>query len=382
MSDSNLLPGPPHRNGRPYSGDLVPRQYFETPPGGPPPPDEDVSDGLLTYWRVIRRHKGVLLLAATLGAIAGALLTLPETPVYQATVAIEIQGLNDDFLNMRSINPTISTSYDPSYEIQTQVREMQSRALMERVIKRMSTVEQAALTVDAGRISAWRKALHLSDPKPPSIEEAVASASIRIKPSIASRIVEISCDSVNPKVAAQFANTVAEEYIEQSRESRWESTQKTGEWLTHQLQDLKIRLEKSEDELQAYMNKAGLMFISGEKDKENVTEEKLRQLQAEVLKAESDRVAKQSHYDLMKNFSADSLPEMLDDPTLSDYQSKLTDLRRQMADLNFSLTPNHPKVQRLQAQIDALETALKKTRANIMERVNNDYQAISPSCPA
>ena len=375
MSDSNLLPGPPHRNGRPYSGDLVPRQYFETPPGGPPPPDEDVSDGLLTYWRVIRRHKGVLLLAATLGAIAGALLTLPETPVYQATVAIEIQGLNDDFLNMRSINPTISTSYDPSYEIQTQVREMQSRALMERVIKRMSTVEQAALTVDAGRISAWRKALHLSDPKPPSIEEAVASASIRIKPSIASRIVEISCDSVNPKVAAQFANTVAEEYIEQSRESRWESTQKTGEWLTHQLQDLKIRLEKSEDELQAYMNKAGLMFISGEKDKENVTEEKLRQLQAEVLKAESDRVAKQSHYDLMKNFSADSLPEMLDDPTLSDYQSKLTDLRRQMADLNFSLTPNHPKVQRLQAQIDALETALKKTRANIMERVNNDYQA-------
>ena len=365
MSDSNLLPAPPYRNGNgnSRSGELVPRQYFDTPPGGGPPPEEEASDGLVTYWRVLRRHKGVLLLAATLGAITGVLVKLPETPVYQATVAIEIQGLNDDFMNMRSLTPTASTSYDPSYEIQTQVREMQSRALMERVIRKMNTVEQAALTVDTGRISAWRKALHLSDPKPPSIADAVKSASVKIKPSISSRVVEISCDSVNPKVAAQFANTMAEEYIDQSLESRWESTQKTGEWLTRQLQDLKIKLEKSEDDLQAYTNTTGLMFISGEGEKagkENVAEEKLRQLQEEVLKAESDRVAKQSHYELIKSASVDSLPEMLDDPTLADYQGKLTDLRRQMADLNFSLTPSHPKVQRLQAQIDALEAASEK----------------------
>jgi len=378
MSDSNLLPAPPYRNGNGNlrSGELAPRQYFDTPPGGAPPSEEEASDALVTYWRVLRRHKGVLLLAATLGAIAGVLVKLPETPVYQATVAIEIQGLNDDFLNMRSLNPTISTSYDPYFDIQTQVREMQSRALMERVVKKMGAMEQAALMVDTGRISAWRKALHLSDPKPPSIEEALGSANVSIKPSISSRIVEISCDSVNPKVAAQFANTMAEEYIDQNRESRWESTQKTGEWLTRQLQDLKIKLEKSEDELQAYTNTSGLMFISGEKEgKENVAEEKLRQLQEEVLKAESDRVAKQSHYELLKSASVDSLPEMLDDQTLGDYQAKLTDLRRQMADLNFLLTPNHPKVQRLQAQIDALEAALKNTRANILERVSNDYQA-------
>ena len=380
MSDSNLLPAPPYRNGNgnSHSGEAGAAPVLRHAARRRAASRRRCHRELITYWRVLRRHKGVLLLAATLGAIAGVLVALPETPVYQATVAIEIQGLNEDFLNMRSITPTISTSFDPSYEIQTQVREMQSRALMERVIKKMSTVEQAALTVDTGRISAWRKALHLSEPKPPSIEDAVASAGVKIKPSISSRIVEISCDAINPKVAAQFANTLAEEYIEQSRESRWESTQKTGEWLTRQLQDLKIKLEKSEDELQAYMNSAGLMFISGEGEKagkENVAEEKLRQLQEEVLKAESDRVAKQSHFELIKSASVDSLPEMLDDATLADYQGKLTDLRRQMADLNFSLTPSHPKVQRLQAQIDALEAALKKARSNILERVSNDYQA-------
>ena len=271
MSDSNLLPAPPSRNGRPHTGELVPRQYIDAPPGGQQAPDEEDNDGLITYWRVVRRHKAVLLLGATLGAIAGALITIPQTPVYQATVSIEIQGMNDDFLNMRAITPTTSTSWDPSYDIQTQVRVMQSRPVMDRVIRKMSTVDQAALTVDTGRVSAWRKALHLGDVKPPSIEEALKSANVKIKPSITSRIVDISCDSVNPKVAAEFANTLAEEYIQQNLDSRWQSTQKTGEWLTHQLQDLKIRLEKSEDDLQTYMNRAGLMFITGTEKEQRKT---------------------------------------------------------------------------------------------------------------
>lgn len=381
MSDSNLLPGPayqngkPYRNGKPQTGELAPRQYFDAPPGGGQPSEEEETDGLVIYARIIKRHKVALILAATLGAIAAVLYTLPETPIYQATAAIEIQGINDDFLNMRNINPNASTSWDPTYDIQTQVRAMQSRILMQRVIKKMSTVDRASLILDSSRTSAWRKVLHLSEPKPPSVEDAVASASVSIKPSITSRIVEISCDSSNPKVAAEFANTVATEYIDSNMESRYEATQKTGDFLTRQIQDLKIKLEKSEDELQAYMTTAGLMFINGDKEKENVAEEKLRKLQEEVLKAESERVAKQAQAELLQTASPDSLPAMLEDKGLADYQGKLTDLRRQMADLNVALMPDNPKVQKLQAQITTLEEALKKSRNDIIGRVNNEYKA-------
>ena len=45
-----------------------------------------------------------------------------------------------------------------------------------------------------------------------------------------------------------------------------------------------------------------------------------------------------------KTASPDSLPEVLDDKTLAEYQARLTDLRRQMADLSLSLTPENPKV--------------------------------------
>jgi succinoglycan biosynthesis transport protein ExoP len=375
MKDSHLLPHLHDPRGTQKPVELIPRPYLEAPANGQPHETSE-AEGLIIYWRILRRHQAIMVMAAVLGIIAGVLVTVPQTPVYQATIAIEIQGLNDDFLNIRNINPTVSSSYDPSIDIQTQVREMQSRPLMERVVKKMKTTDPAAFALETGRISAWRKALHLEQRKQPSLDEAVkaAVANVKFKPSLTSRIVEISCDSLNPKVAAQFANTLADEYIHQNMESRWESSQKTGEFLTRQLQDLKIRLEKSEDELQVYMNRSGLLFITGDKEKENVAEDRLRQLQAEVLKAESDRVSKQTHYESSKTVPPESLPEVLDDKTLPDYQARLTDLRRQMADLNLSLTPENPKVRHLQVQVDTLEAAVKQARANIVNRISHDYQ--------
>ena len=60
----------------------------------------------------------------------------------------------------------------------------------------------------------------------------------------------------------------------------------------------------------------------------HVAEEKLRQMQAELTRAQGDRAAKQSKYELASSAPAESLPEVLDDPYLKDYQVKLTDLAR------------------------------------------------------
>src|SRR5262245_534064 len=130
MSDSNFLPSAPQRNGHAHSGELVPRQYLERPAAGQAPEEE--PDGLIVYLRVLRRHKGALILAVMLGAIAGTLTTIPQTPRYASTVTIEIQGINEDFLNMRSLNQTVSTSWDPMYDIQTHIRAMQSQAVTDR----------------------------------------------------------------------------------------------------------------------------------------------------------------------------------------------------------------------------------------------------------
>ena len=142
----------------------------------------------------------------------------------------------------------------------------------------------------------WRTALKINPPDADTLwRQALATASggLRVRSSGTNRIVEVSCDSTNAPLAADFCNTLAQEYIDQSLEARWKSTEYTGEWLTQQLQDLKIKLEKQEEELQAYTRAAGLL-ITG--DKNDVREAQLDDLQKELSMAQADRIEKQSQY--------------------------------------------------------------------------------------
>jgi capsular exopolysaccharide synthesis family protein len=324
---------------------------------------------------MLRRRKGTLVLIAFLGALAGFLLTLPQTPVYQARLSLEIQSVNENFLNMRDVNPTESgsSSYYPEYDIQTQVRIIQSRSLIERVIKKLD-LDNRPLIINESRLSAWRKALGLPAPKPVSVREdaiAMAAGNLSVHAQANTRLIDVLCDSTSPNLAADFVNTLANEFIDQNLEGRWQTTQRTGEWLGRQMEELKIKLEKSEEALQAYARATGLLFTS---EKDNLTEQKLRQLQEELSKAQADRVAKQSKYELASTSAPDSLPEVLDDGSLRDLQAKLTDLRRQLAELSSTYTPAHFKVRKVQAQIATLESALEKERGNVIRRIRNDFQ--------
>jgi succinoglycan biosynthesis transport protein ExoP len=379
MEKSEFNPSEPKRElvvrREPAGAPPAPAHYVETP--NPEAAEPAESGGLVDYWRILRRHKGTLILMAFLGGLCGALRTLPQTPVYQARASLEIQGVNENFLNMQNVNPTSvgANAYYPEYDIQTQVKILQSASLVERVVQKLKQENRPFVVPETGRLSAWRKALGLPQPKPVSLREqalAMAAGNLKVRAQANTRLLEILCDSTDPQLAADFANALANEYIEENLEARWKSTQHTGEWLTRQMEDLRIKLEKSEEELQNYARLSGLQFTS---EKDNIAEQRLRQLQDELSKAQADRIVKQSRYELAVSASADSLAEVLDDGSLRDYQAKLTELRRQIAELTSSLTPAHPRVKKVQAQIAPLEAALEKESGNIVRRIHNDYQA-------
>src|SRR6202022_2837517 len=125
-------------------------------------------------------------------------------------------------------------------------------------------------------------------------------------------LVDVYFDAEDPQLAANFTNTLIKEFVEQSHEMRWDSTQRTAEWLAAHLNDMKLNLENAEAQLQAYARVSGLLF-SGQG---NVAEEKLRQVQADYSRAQVDRAEKQAKYESAITKPIESLPEALDDPTL------------------------------------------------------------------
>lgn len=342
--------------------------------------DKPADGGLHEYLKIVRRHKGAILLAAFSGALVGYFSTLPETPIYQAHATVEVRGVNENFLNMRDVNPDSGGGYmDPTFDILTQVRILESGSLRERTIRKLAARKPSSFIYPTDRLSAWKKALKLGDDMPVTWEAAVAAAagSVGVRAVGATRIIDVSSDSADPAIAAAVANTLVNEFIDQSLEARLATSTLTSEWLSKQLEELKIKLEESEDQLQNYASSVGLQMAgdsSKDGQKENVAEERFRQLQTELLKAQAERVAAQSKYEMTSLASAESLPQVLDDSSLQDYQGKLTDLHRQLAELSASLTPANPRVQRVQAQITEVEGSLEKERGNVVSRIRNDFQ--------
>jgi hypothetical protein len=195
---------------------------------------------------------------------------------------------------------------------------------------------------------------------------------VRVRSSGTNRIVDVACESTSRQLAADFCNTLAQEYIDQNLEARWKSTEYTGQWLTKQLEDLKINLEKQEEQLQGYARATGLVFTD---EKNDVQQANLVDLQKELSAAQADRIAKQSKYEMASSSPTTALPDLLDDATLKDSQKALADLQTKLAQLTVTFTPNHTEVRRVQAEITAIEATLERSRNNVLTRVRKEFEA-------
>ena len=202
----------------------------------------------------------------------------------------------------------LGSIYNILADVQTQIKILQSSTLAKATRAKMPRASyEAGLPASQGRISAWRQALNLPEPKKQNTEQPAAASTLKARASGQTRIIELTFDSPDPAYAATYLNTLTNEFIEQNIDARWKMMQRTGDWLTRQLDDVKIKLERSEDALQNYARNSGLILTgsiggcsSGE-SKQNVTEEKLRQIQTSLTAVQSERVSSQSRYEMAKS---------------------------------------------------------------------------------
>jgi capsular exopolysaccharide synthesis family protein len=350
-------------------------------PGQPraiPPYDKDPRSGPAAqedlpgqYWKQLWRIKWIVAGCAAAGVGVALFIASLQTPIYRARVSLELQSLNQNYLDMRSIDPNAGTDNLETF-LQTQIQLLGSDSLLQRTVEKVQESNPTVIT------SPTPKSVNLGPlTAKPKVEKTVDAAwriakNLKVKGSGITRLVEIIAESPHPALAADFANTLAEQYTEQTLENRWDSTRRTGEWLSRKVNELKGKLQAAEEKLQAYSRSSGLVYTS---EKENVSMEQLRRLELELSTAHMDRVQKQARYEQVQNTAPGSLPEVMESSEFHETRVKLSDLRRELADASTTMTPEHQKVQKLKAQIDSLTGELENQRGNVLRRMKNDFEA-------
>jgi capsular exopolysaccharide synthesis family protein len=333
----------------------------------------EVGGSLLgEYWHIVRRHIWILIAIALVGVLGGVIFSWLQVRTYRAQALIEIQGLNDNFLNIKDISPVAEWSFANIVDdVQSQIKIIQSRSLLQRVIRRLNIRGPEDLGHNTGQMITLGKA---SDPPEPTSSRdlalSIASRNLSIRGVGRTRMIEIAYEATDPNAAAEFVNTLANEFIAYSIDLRRQTSQGTNEWINGQLDELRRKLTASEDALKNYAKRSGLVILS---ETTNVSEDKLRRLQEEMTRAQADRIVKEARYEIAKNAAPDALPDVLNDALLRDYQSKLTILQQQRAELATAFTPEYSKVERVTAQISSLELTLQLRRSALLQQIRNQY---------
>jgi polysaccharide biosynthesis transport protein len=336
------------------------------------------SGGVIEHLRVLRRHKVKLCMFALGGIILGILVGIPFTPIYRVRVALEVLSMNKDFMNTNQTSPvaTSDESYDTSEE-ETQVQLLQSDALIDRVFTKFDPglvyIRHNPRIAESG----WRSLLHI----PPHVTYTDRQKllnrlqdSLNVKADPKTRVIEMTASASDAKLATDFLNTLSNEFIGQAIEARLRTTEKIGDWLGHELDGTRAKLERSEAALQTYAGRSGLIFTTtSSADDTNIETEKLQQLQQALTTQIADRVAKEARNELAQHAPPDTLADVLSDDNLRIAQAAAVDARRQVADLSSIFTPEFGKVKGITAQYETLQAAYEEQRADVIERIKNDY---------
>ncbi|MCU1241452.1 MAG: lipopolysaccharide biosynthesis, partial [Candidatus Acidoferrum typicum] len=295
---------------------------------------------LLSTWRILRPRLPWLGVLLIVGGVLGICWSRYSKPVYRAHATLEIENPTEGAVSLRGADlQTDAALSSPEAYLPTQILILQSRMIRKR----------------AGA--------KFGDHQPP------VAVKIRVEPN--SRIVQILCDSPNAQFSADYANAIANEYIESNLQANWDAFRRTREWLAHQLEETRGKLQKSENELLAY-ERASNLILDGKDSDEQL---KLRRIQEELVRAQGDRVQKQSAYRTASSRPADWVPQVMDNVSITEYKNQLASLRKQIADLLPQFTPEHYKIKRLQAQLDEVQTTLQRERDNVLARVRTDYES-------
>jgi len=334
---------------------------------------------LRAHWRTIQKRRwtilSILLVAFTIALIA----TWKEKAVYRADALLEIQKENANIPTVQELFQleNVSDNY-----LETQYKVLQSETLARRVIDQLQLERDSEFNPPKNGWFQAKAQAAASTPEPlvdPDVQQTVLREfkdRLSVDPVRRSRLVQISFESQDPKVAAQAVNALAANYIQENLESRWQAAQKASEWLSQQLVSFKAKLEKSEDDLQQYAQQNGLLFLETQKgDTENIVNERLRQLQDELTKAQAERYAKESIYRLTEAGDYSALPGVVDNKLMQELTARLAELERQKAALTPTFTSDYPKMKEVQSQVDEIESRLTKERKRAEQGIVDDYLA-------
>jgi polysaccharide biosynthesis transport protein len=324
---------------------------------------------LYDYLLVLRKHQWLILSFLVAVVTIVSIATFRMQPVYTTSSRIEIDRENSNYLPFQGAD-SYDVMMDLDNYIETQSRILTSETLALQTIRNSGLIPHAEMQGAPAGSEAITSGSLANHKRPPELGAFLGSLSVKRVPQ--SRLLDVSFESNDPQLAAQILNAHIQNFMEQNFRSRYDTTAKATIWLTDQLSELKVRVQNSEDKRLAYERAHQIWELD---DKQNITTQRLTDLNKELTDAQSERMRKEALYEFAKAGNIDAVPQLRENSNLQELVKRRSEVYGQYLDSLNQYGPNFPKVQRLQAQVKELDGMMDTEKHNILQALGNDYNA-------
>jgi len=336
---------------------------------------------ILHYWRILQKRKWVMLATFAIVFSLSAIAVLSATRIYQATSKVAIFPEVPNVLGFKDGIENNYPDFDYEAALETQVAILRSDALALKVIEAMRLYQDPRFTTVRQNVPDPSMPGSIMQPDPTQAAGLLGAfhggLSIQLIPS--TRLILVSYTHPDPRFATEATNTLVKTFIEENFRTKYDSASQTSDWLSHELADLQLKVQTSEEKLVRYQKDHGILGID---EKQNVVTEKLGELNKELTAAEMDRIEKEADYKLAMNGDPASFARATPDGRnvgglLDKLYEKEAELETQYAMATTEFGIGYPKVTELSNQLKQVRTAIAAEKTKMQEKMRDEYLAAS-----
>ena len=354
------------------------------------------------------RHKWLLLTTVGLVTLATSVWVAQITPRYAAKVKILVGVPKTNVIDVENVLHGVRTD---RAQLESEMQVLASRSLAAKVVDKLDLVNEPEFNprlrprarpllrrwlpgLDLDPLDwipeRWRAALSGADadaaePPPPAPEEIQArvkrAAVARVRGAVSvriegrSRVLAVTARSPDPKMAAAIVNTLADLYLLEQLEAKFEATRRAADWLDDRVRDLRRQVEASERAVEEYRREQGL--IEG-KDT-TVTEQQISEINTQLIlartkTAEAGARLRQIRTLLRSERGVESAAEVLASPLIQSLRERESDVTRRAAEMATEYGPRHPKMINVEAELEDVRARLEAEVEKIVHGLDNELE--------
>ena len=318
---------------------------------------------LLDYLIILRKHQWLIVTFLLTVVTVVTIASFKMKPVYVAAARVEVDKESQNTLPFQGVN--YDEYVDLDNYVETQVKILQSETLALQTIRELNLGQYPEFGGPSGPLA---QAHGGAEARPAILGAFLGRLTVKRVPN--SRLVEVQFESGDPELAARVANGHVHNYIEQNFRSKYDATTQASGFLSQELEELRIKVEKSEDARVAYERQNQIWQID---EKQNITTQTLGDLNKAVTEAQTSLAASEALYRMATSGNVDLLPEVRNSPVIQDLTRRKSTLDDSYTAALEQYGPNFPKVQRIAEQKKEVEAELARAQNIMVGSIEEDY---------